>query len=312
MRPPSARIFASNLSATSSYPTCRRATVFPFVPRNCNTFRRYASGTPSSNASNIEPPTGIETDSSKPTSDAIEKEKVGQDAKGTLPFLSQPLGVVDRPTGQSQGWTDMIWDDDLRNKRRRVLLDEVQKGGFEDLNATRRHGGKTWIAPPVLIRESKARYFPNVVGASLENSDTVHTTDMLSKKISVISILSTKISEIQSHMFTEPTVAQYNDNKHFQHIKINLQENKMRSVLVSFFTRSIRKTMPPEQWPLYMISSQNMDYIRKDMGLTNKYIGYVYLVDEQCRIRWAGCADPQPAEIQALKTCTGQLLKRFK
>lgn len=30
---------------------------------------------------------------------------------------------------------------------------EATKGYFTDLNATRKHGGKTWIAPRVLIRE---------------------------------------------------------------------------------------------------------------------------------------------------------------
>ena len=32
-------------------------------------------------------------------------------------------------------------------------LKEATKGYFTDLNATRRHGGKTWIAPNVMIRE---------------------------------------------------------------------------------------------------------------------------------------------------------------
>ncbi len=72
----------------------------------------------------------------------------------------------------------------------------------------------------------------------------------------------THIRQIQTAMFTEPTVAQYSSDRRFQHLQINLQENKMRSVLVSFFASSIRKTMPKEQWPFYMISSQNMEYAR--------------------------------------------------
>lgn len=32
-------------------------------------------------------------------------------------------------------------------------MKEATKGYFTDLNATRRHGGKTWIAPNVMIRE---------------------------------------------------------------------------------------------------------------------------------------------------------------
>lgn len=32
-------------------------------------------------------------------------------------------------------------------------LKEANKGYFHDMNNTRRHGGKTWIAPKVLIKE---------------------------------------------------------------------------------------------------------------------------------------------------------------
>ncbi|KAI0087368.1 ATPase assembly factor ATP10 [Irpex rosettiformis] len=240
------------------------------------------------------------------------KSPAQEKARDGIPFLAQPLGVAEPPTGKHSRWADIIWDDKLRVKQRGALLKEVVKGNFDDLNATRHHGGKMWIAPPALIRENKARYFPDIEGTSLATSEKTYTTDILLKKVSLVSILSSKISEIQTHMFTEPTCTQYSGDRHFQHLKINLQENKMRSVLVSFFASSIRKTMPKEQWPFYMISSQNMDYIRDDIGLRNKFIGYVFLVDDKCRIRWAGCADPQPAEIQALRTCTGNLLKRLK
>ena len=35
-----------------------------------------------------------------------------------------------------------------------------------------------------------------------------------------------------------------------------------------------------------------MDYVRDAIGLENKYVGYVYLVDWEGRIRWAGCGGP--------------------
>jgi ATPase complex subunit ATP10 len=101
-------------------------------------------------------------------------------------------------------------------------LKEASKGYFRDLNATRRHGGKTWIAPTVMIREDvcmslkyywgfltsvvntrnqKALYFPDIVGKSLATGEKLHTTDMCAGRISVISMLSTKISEVGSSEF---------------------------------------------------------------------------------------------------------------
>ena len=48
------------------------------------------------------------------------------------------------------------------------------------------------------------------------------------------------------------------------------------------------------------------------MGMLNKVIGYLYLVDEFCRIRWAGVGFPEQREIEALDTCIAVLLDRLK
>jgi len=89
-------------------------------------------------------------------------------------------------------------DQDIRLEKRKHILKEVSKGYFSDLNATRKHGGKTWIAPTVMIRQDKALYFPDVAGKTIANGETVHTTTLCAGRISVVSILSTKISEVLS------------------------------------------------------------------------------------------------------------------
>lgn len=48
------------------------------------------------------------------------------------------------------------------------------------------------------------------------------------------------------------------------------------------------------------------------MGMINKHIAYVYLIDPACRIRWAACGDPVPGEIESLKRSAGALLGRLK
>jgi ATPase complex subunit ATP10 len=55
-----------------------------------------------------------------------------------------------------------------------------------------------------------------------------------------------------------------------------------------------------------------MEYVREPMGMTNSKVGYVYLVDENLKIRWGGCADAMVEETQALENCTGVLLKRLE
>lgn len=55
-----------------------------------------------------------------------------------------------------------------------------------------------------------------------------------------------------------------------------------------------------------------MDFLRDELGMVNKHIGYVYLVDDNLKVRWAGCADAKVEETNALEQCTGVLLNRLK
>lgn len=50
-----------------------------------------------------------------------------------------------------------------------------------------------------------ALYFPDIVGKSLDKGVPAHTTHLCQGKISVLSMLSTKISEV-SHMFAPPQI----------------------------------------------------------------------------------------------------------
>jgi len=95
-------------------------------------------------------------------------------------------------------------------------------------------------------------------------------------------------------------------------MQVNLQENILKSMLVSMFFSSLRKQIPQGLQPWYLVSSQNMEYVRESLGMVNKHIGYVYLLDEQLKVRWAGCGDAKPEETDALRTSAGVLLKRIK
>ena len=46
--------------------------------------------------------------------------------------------------------------------------------------------------------------------------------------------------------------------------------------------------------------------------MNNKHIGFVYLVDERCRVRWAGGGLAREEESASLRSCVGVLLERFR
>ena len=80
---------------------------------------------------------------------------------------------------------------------RRAIVKQATRGYFHDFHAMRSHGGKTWRAPPTLIRHDRALFFPDIAGTSLADKATRHTTDLWPGKVSLVSILNSKISEVR-------------------------------------------------------------------------------------------------------------------
>ncbi|KAF9023686.1 hypothetical protein BDZ89DRAFT_1069713 [Hymenopellis radicata] len=231
-----------------------------------------------------------------------------------LPYLNRPLGVRNRPTTTRKTLKEKMaeyMDYDKVLEDRMHLVKQATKGYFHDLNRTRRHGGKTWIAPKSLIRAEQALYLPDIEGKSL-TSQVKNTTDMCVGRITILAMITTKISEIHTAGFSQVSQDRFSSNPLFQYLQINLQENLLKSLLVNLFVSSLRSTIPKHLHHAYLVSSQNMEYEREPMSMTNSKVGYVYLIDEDLKIRWAGCADATPEEVTALETCTGILLQRLE
>ena len=161
------------------------------------------------------------------------------------------------------------------------------------------------------LEPQKALYFPDVIGTRLSDRCKVSTTQLLSGNVSVLSILTSKISEEHTKSFYQPTLALYASNPKFRFVQVNLQENPLKGFLISLFLSSLRSQIPPQFHPTYLFSHQNVEMQRASLGLHNKHVGYTYLIDSECRIRWAGSAFAEPAERNALIACTGVLLGRY-
>ncbi|KAI9637255.1 ATPase assembly factor ATP10 [Dioszegia hungarica] len=245
--------------------------------------------------------------------------------------LGRPLGVPKPPTSIPKTWTDKkneLLDEDRHKATRRALIKEASQGYFRDYSrASSASGGKLWIGPPVLIREDRALYFPDISGKSLLGTQT-HTTDLLKGKITLLSITSTRISEEHIVSFTAPLLPDWlpcpstpsssssfsntTSASLFQHVQINHQANLLKSMLLSFFISSLKRTVPEEGWGRYLISGGEWSHydIEGPLGLDNKLVGYVFLIDQNLKVRWAGCGPATEEEVESLRKGAAVLMKR--
>ncbi|KAK3077040.1 hypothetical protein LTS18_011364, partial [Coniosporium uncinatum] len=76
---------------------------------------------------------------------------------------------------------------------------------------------------------------------------------------------------------------------------------------------SMRRQRSREEWARYFMVRKGVDErIRQTIGLLNSKVGYVFLLDGECRIRWAGCGDALPEEKEYLVRGLRRLVEEAK
>lgn len=167
------------------------------------------------------------------------------------------------------------------------------------------HSGKTFLSPPRLIRREKALYFPNLRGYTLANPYEIgDTTSALLGKVSIVSLFSGKWAADQTRTFLE--------DKEFerqwgliaggaQRVDINVEDDWMKAWIVRMSLGGIKRLRPGEEWGRYFVVRRGFSSnIKQSLGIANGKVGYVFLVDEDCKIRWAACGEAAEGENEGL------------
>lgn len=95
-----------------------------------------------------------------------------------------------------------------------------------------------------------------------------------------------------------------------QVVRVNIEENSMKAWLVRMFMGSLRKQFGEENYARYFLVRRGVsDLIRESIGLLNMKVGYTYLVDPDCRIRWAASGKSTPEELESLTKGMQKLIK---
>ncbi len=186
--------------------------------------------------------------------------------------------------------------------------------------------GKTFIAPPKPFRADRALYFPNVNGRTLASMRASDTTPLLQNRLSIVSVFSSAWAERQ--------VSSYVDGKQnpgldemlradggsggggaaaVGRIDVNVEEGWMKAVLVRLFAPLIRRKVPRERHHRYFLIRKGLsDDLKDAIALLNRKVGYVYLVDGECKIRWAGSGVASAEEKESMVNCVKRLLQETK
>jgi len=149
----------------------------------------------------------------------------------------------------------------------------------------------------------------------------VDTTPPLQGKVTVLSLLNTEWAKEQCQSFVgedvNPELHEYLRSDAVkglaQRAEINIEENWLKNWLIRIFMGSLRKKYPEEMHNRYFLVDKGLDdNIREALGVWNIKVGYVFLLDGHCRIRWAGNGPAREDEKKSLVNCLKRLVDEAK
>jgi mitochondrial ATPase complex subunit ATP10 len=219
-------------------------------------------------------------------------------------------------------------------ERRSALTKRIAKPYFRDWSNMRFFQGKIFVAPERLFRADVSLWFPNFFGRTLRRKKEVEerdygdgykglgrgTTEVMSGKVSVVSIVGNDWAQKQVNTFVSPASnpdlqeVLKEEKELAQRVEINWESNVLKWWLLQLFAvPSLRKQRSREEQDRYFMVRRGVSEDMKEaIGLLNDKGGYVYLVDGDCRIRWAGSAEAAEAERQSLVDGVRRLVREAK
>lgn len=94
-----------------------------------------------------------------------------------------------------------------------------------------------------------------------------------------------------------------------QMVEVNVEENWVKHFLIRICLPFVRRKTAKQDWGRYFLVGKGLDdNIREALGMWNGKVGYVYLLDPQCKVRWAGNGDAREDERASLVNCVKRLV----
>lgn len=246
--------------------------------------------------------------------------------------VTRPVGLKERPvplkdvkkegylTSANLNIPRRIWDFYVDGTARKARVRKIQKemayGGMYDIHVYNKTKGRLFAGPVSYFKRDKSLFFPNFGVSTLTGQEREIMDLFGDAKATVLRVFSTatgtkmtedyfKIPDSQDSYLTKEGLKQFQQTyPEAQLAELVLSDTWLKGIVYQkLSTGKRRKDVPEPLWESYVTAIQEevLDReVREKLLMTNHYAGYVYVIDNDCKVRWVGSGLPTPEEIKGL------------
>ncbi|EPX74562.1 F1-F0 ATPase assembly protein [Schizosaccharomyces octosporus yFS286] len=206
------------------------------------------------------------------------------------PKLLTPIGLQNSPLDS----TDTSKQPKLTaSQRQDKILREMKGSIVQDISEVQQNNGKLFYSPPRVFKKEASLWMYNFQGKSLSGEKVNLYRNCLGKP-SVVLLFGNSYGENQSKQW----IQDLDKISDFPVFYFNVQSNIMKYFLTRLFSGSIKSSLPSKEcWSNYVISlNRRLRY--PEIQWNNRLVGNLFLLDETCKIRWAGTGFPTKEELE--------------
>ncbi|KAJ3024906.1 UNVERIFIED_CONTAM: Mitochondrial ATPase complex subunit atp10 [Siphonaria sp. JEL0065] len=227
--------------------------------------------------------------------DARIKELEAAELKKKVEGKSTKLGPI---ASRVRSSLSSILDSEKNEAARTSMMNEgFKKGRFDDIKQLAREGDKLWNASNKMTAFSSSPRIPNIAGKSLLGVETDIHTLVKGNRASLVCFLFTALGEPHVKSYVKPFQAAFPDANI---VHVNVEEDGYKSWALKLFEPWIRFGVSENLRAQYLVHFGSIVEQRNKIGMANKLVGWVHLVDGEGRVRWSAHGPAKEEELETL------------
>ncbi|KAI9190329.1 Mitochondrial ATPase complex subunit atp10 [Blastocladiella emersonii ATCC 22665] len=200
-----------------------------------------------------------------------------------------------------------VFSKEKRLANRPALQKEYRESYWKDLQELNKTKGKLYIASDKLTKPQSAVRFPSLMVNPLDAPNT--KIDLLSRiqgQVTLVTFAFNTYGDKHTKTFELPFRTGYPNVPVAQ---VSLADTPAKSWILKMHVPYTARVVAKPLHPWYFVSMfESLDAPLDHLAVTNRYLGWVFLVDANGRIRWRAHGMATPEELAALGRGTQMLL----